>query len=238
MVYCSFVFSERGREGRLARLMWDTQDSGTGSLYGFGLDEYTALAITNAGTPDASGEVSTHYYSGFETLMNSDVCDCRLLQYSLMQVVGLAGVFFVDITEAIGFNVNGYFNLKGINAHYLTEGDHMNMATYSPQFAPWKYNLDGQEENENALTSDDIFLGNEDDKPHGTPELVEVAQSLFNSRAFYTWGRTKETNPRYYVDMWKTKNDIKAKGYGGKHPETGDFVISYSEMVMDMRPEL
>ena len=55
----SLLHSDRGREGRLARLVADTMNMQIGAPYGIGVDESTSLVITNVDTASASGEVSS-----------------------------------------------------------------------------------------------------------------------------------------------------------------------------------
>ena len=55
MIHCQH--SERGREGRLVRLTSDTRGGAYGAEFALGVDENTALAITDAGGPAALGEV-------------------------------------------------------------------------------------------------------------------------------------------------------------------------------------
>ena len=84
-------FSQRTREARLLRA---THDSGMD--YGFGVDENTALLVTQA---DAAG--TTHF-----------------------AVVGAGGVFVVDVRHASATRHGApYFALQRARAHYLLPGD-------------------------------------------------------------------------------------------------------------------
>ena len=51
-------FSQRGREGRLIRLVSDTRYSRHGVNWGLGIDENTALIITYLGADQAQGRVN------------------------------------------------------------------------------------------------------------------------------------------------------------------------------------
>ena len=53
----SLCFSERGREGRLVRLLADTHDLNNGVRRGLGLDEGTAFFMDRIDDPNARGEV-------------------------------------------------------------------------------------------------------------------------------------------------------------------------------------
>jgi cyanophycinase len=84
-------FSRRAREARLVRATHD------GSMdYGFGVDENTALLVSQA---DADG--TTHFY-----------------------VLGEGGVFIVDIRAAsAATDPQRRFSIAGVRAHYLLPGD-------------------------------------------------------------------------------------------------------------------
>lgn len=84
-------FSQRVREGRLIRA---TTDSGMD--YGFGVDENTALIVSQ---PDRNGGVG-------------------------MTVLGAGGVWVVDVRQAKAtLNANGHYGVDGVRAHYLIQGD-------------------------------------------------------------------------------------------------------------------
>ena len=81
-VCCSGFSSERGREGRLIRLLSDTFTSGEtlGTAYGFGVDEDTALVVSQP--VDGS-------------------------QGPTAEVLGRGGVFFADVGSGEVDTVNG-----------------------------------------------------------------------------------------------------------------------------------
>ena len=61
-------FSELGREGRLTKVLHETRNLATGSTKGIGIDENTALVVTNVFTQPV-GKVTntlTHSASGYE----------------------------------------------------------------------------------------------------------------------------------------------------------------------------
>ena len=87
-------FSQRTREARLVRATHETDMD-----YGFGVDENTALVVTQA---DAAG--TTHF-----------------------SVVGAAGVFVVDLRAASTPPSATHFELSGARAHYLLPGDRARM---------------------------------------------------------------------------------------------------------------
>nr|WP_295771662.1 hypothetical protein [Rhodoferax sp.] len=84
-------FSKRTREGRLVRAVSDS-----GMDYGFGVDENTALKVSQA---DATG--TTHF-----------------------SVVGAGGVFIVDVRGAkASADADRHFLIAGARLHYLLPGD-------------------------------------------------------------------------------------------------------------------
>ncbi len=84
-------FSKRTREARLVRAVHDG-----GMDYGFGVDENTALLVSQA---DPTG--TTHF-----------------------SVVGAGGVYVVDLRRAkAATDANRHFSIEGARAHYLLPGD-------------------------------------------------------------------------------------------------------------------
>ncbi len=84
-------FSRRAREGRLVRATFDSA-----MHYGFGVDENTALLVSQT---DATG--ATHF-----------------------SVLGAGGVFIADVRRAQALsNPQKHFSIKGVQAHYLLPGD-------------------------------------------------------------------------------------------------------------------
>ena len=84
-------FSRRAREGRLVRATFDS-----GMDYGFGVDENTALLVSQV---DRAGAV--HF-----------------------SVVGAGGVFIIDVRSAQAPSLpQKLFSLGGVRAHYLLPGD-------------------------------------------------------------------------------------------------------------------
>ena len=84
-------FSRRVREGRLVRATFDSAMD-----YGFGVDENTALLVSQ---PDTTG--TTHF-----------------------SVLGAGGIFIVDVRAARGGSIPPkLFIVEGVQAHYLLPGD-------------------------------------------------------------------------------------------------------------------
>jgi len=111
-------FSERGREGRLIRLIADTRTSSRGVQYGIGVDEDTALVVLNSDTPAAQG-----------------------------QVVGKAGVVIVDLSGAFIDTSAQNFRILNVNTHYITEGDVIDLHSREVTFdLSWKTTLAGNQQ--------------------------------------------------------------------------------------------
>lgn len=100
-------FSERGRQGRLWRLLLDS-----GSRFGFGIDENTALLV------------SLQYKS--DQLLSS------------FTVTGEGGVYVAEVTSETNKVDN---NFAGLMTHYFTQDDQFSIVQGQilTEFAPWKY---------------------------------------------------------------------------------------------------
>ncbi|XP_035687664.1 cyanophycinase-like [Branchiostoma floridae] len=176
-------FSEKGREGRLIRLLADTKDEPNGATLGVGVDENTALHLT--WDPDPDSAVGT--------------------------VVGLGGVLMVDVSSA-SISTSRGFDIKDVVTSYLTEDDSVNFATKQVTFAPWKQSLSGNERFDHAAESDDIF-GSPYAPYRKSREWTRVTTSLFNSRMDkHAVGRTFEENPKFEVVMSKEAGNAEAVG--------------------------
>lgn len=120
-------FSERGREGRLIRLLQDTRDRNIGTTRGFGVDEDMALVVTDL------------YTRPVGTVIGSS-----------------GGVFFADVSKTIVVPSPNTF-YTGVSAHYLTQDDWIDLTTGNITFATWKSALKGNEYYLNAEVSTDIL---------------------------------------------------------------------------------
>ncbi|XP_077977953.1 cyanophycinase-like [Glandiceps talaboti] len=167
-------FSERGREGRLIRLLADTKDQSRGTMLGIGMDENTALVIYGVGTNSQRGVA-----------------------------IGEHGVFIAELYNAvIGTNPND-FNIRYVNTHYITEKDEYDFIGGKVTYAPYKKNLIGDEMYQNAITSTNIF-SHPDRTPRQYGEYKRIAINLFDSREDdYTCGCSFMSNPYYYVDYFQ-----------------------------------
>ncbi|MEO0984823.1 MAG: Type 1 glutamine amidotransferase-like domain-containing protein [Cyanobacteria bacterium J06639_14] len=164
-------FSERGRQGRTMRL---ASDLGVETAYG--VDENTALVITEVGTPEVNFEV-----------------------------LGQGGVFISDVSEATVGEKNGYWTIEGVNATYLTEGDQYNPLTKTASFGEKSPIIEESEALpviDNIFSYFDDDLGDWTDQRVFTETGIE----LFRSTADTAFGQSFEDDPTYGVQFTKTSN--------------------------------
>ncbi|XP_046574841.1 cyanophycinase-like [Haliotis rubra] len=170
-------FSNRGREGRMVRLLSDTRHMSNGVNYGLGVSENTALVVTHVGTDNELGEV-----------------------------FGELGVTVVDVSKSYSDPAERYYSLRNVFVSYLTEGDTINMKTRNITFSPSKTPLRGNEGYDHALTSDDIFYG-EGSHDRKTEFLRVAASLFDARKDTMTHGDTHLTHPQFRVTMSKTGTD-------------------------------
>eukprot|EP00095_Tigriopus_kingsejongensis_P000431 maker-scaffold171_size289870-snap-gene-1.37 protein:Tk00431 transcript:maker-scaffold171_size289870-snap-gene-1.37-mRNA-1 annotation:"hypothetical protein CAPTEDRAFT_193384" len=196
-------FSQRGREGRMIRLLSDTKDIPMGTNNGAGIDENTAFIVTS----DLNG------------------------QNRRAEVLGENGVFLVDVGSSHVQEINDVWTIDTVYADFLEEGDIFDLEAWSLiDVAAYKSDLVGQEAWAEAETSTDIFYGNRED-PDLPPVLTRVATSLFDARADSTWGKTGEKRPQFQLNFIKGQYSV---GYGGVHPSSGQFGVSYQDLIIDI----
>ncbi|KAK7094812.1 cyanophycinase-like [Littorina saxatilis] len=168
-------FANRGREGRMIRLLSDTYTLSRGTRRGVGIDENTALVVTHASTSNGRG-----------------------------QVLGEAGVTFFDLTSSYVDQSQRYFSIRNVYLTYLTHGDVYHLHDHDVTFAQDKTPLLGNENYDHALTSTDIFYGKSSSSSR-KPEFLRVAASIFDARLdSSSYGTTYEKNPTFRVEMSKT----------------------------------
>ncbi|MBD3883737.1 cyanophycinase [Phormidium tenue FACHB-886] len=157
-------FSERGRQGRIIRLASDLEVP-----LAFGVDENTALIVTNANTPDVN-----------------------------LEVLGEGGVFISDLSEAT-VNSNENWSITGVKATYLTEGDEYDPLTGVATFDHKTHLAGQESSNripftQNVFSRKDPESGNWTD-PRA---LTQTAIDLFKSSAKTGFGLSNETEPVQY----------------------------------------
>ena len=100
-------------------------------------------------------------------------------------------------------------------------------------FASWKRNLTGNEEYEEAETSDAIFNGNRDIRID-VPEFLKVSRSLYDSgQSTTTFGTTERADPVFRVEF--NQQVTGSVGFGGDHPEHDLWQIAYANLRVDMK---
>jgi cyanophycinase len=193
-------FSERGRQGRIVRLASDRSKT-----MAYGVDENTALVVTDADTSSVN-----------------------------MQVIGQNGVFVFDLvgsTRGTGTS----WSISGVKATYLSDGDRYNPSTKTPTIASFKTNLAGRELYTSAATpTRDIFSSPNNSSSTGRRnprEFVRVSTDLFDSRSSSTTGQTYETASRYEVKLTKSSS-FGSTGYQGKVGSLNYY--SYKNLRVDM----
>ncbi|MBD2070539.1 Type 1 glutamine amidotransferase-like domain-containing protein [Leptolyngbya sp. FACHB-671] len=171
-------FSERGRQGRIIRL---ASDLGVNKAYG--VDENTALVVTDAGTDAVN-----------------------------FSVLGQGGVSIFDLSEANVGEKNSYWTIGGVTETYLNEGDQFNPLTNEPAFGN-KTPITNEQSGEvplerNIFSYFDDELGTWTD-PRA---FTETAIALFNSTETQAFGQSLESNPTYGVTLTKSPGAIGFSG--------------------------
>jgi cyanophycinase len=194
-------FSERGRQGRIVRLAADR-----GKTMAYGVDENTALVVTNA--------------------------DSSAVQ---MEVVGQNGVSVFDLSAAT-VGAGTYWSISGVKASYLSSGDRYNPLTKTAAIDSRKTALAGREYYSYATSATgDIFSSPNNSTSSGRRnprEFVRVSADLFDSRnSSLTYGRTYETGPRFEVKLTKS-SAFGSTGYQGYL--NGVNTYSYLNLRVDM----
>lgn len=177
-------FAERGRQGRIIRLASDTQKT-----MAYGIDENTALVVTNADTASVQ-----------------------------MQVIGQGGVGIFDLAQATR-GTGSPWSISGVKASYLTQDDRFNPATKTATIASWKSSLTGREYYSSAMRpTRDIFSSPTNRSAQGgrrnPREFIRVSTDLFDSRSSSTTGQTYETNPTFEARLTKS-SAFGSTGYQG-----------------------
>jgi len=163
-------FSERGREGRAIRLASDT-----GNDMVFGLDETTALVVTEVHRPQAE-----------------------------MEVVGKSGVQILDLSQAItDEDEEGFWSIENVQGTYLTEGDRYIPQADKVIFHSDKENICNKEDRSgNLITSGDIFSSARRVKKEFINTACHLVDTFKLDMAF---GYTRTTVPQYEVVFSKSE---------------------------------
>ncbi len=177
-------FSERGRQGRIIRLA-----AARSQPMAYGVDENTALVVTNADTAAVQ-----------------------------MDVLGQNGVSVFDLAGAT-VGSGSSWSISGVKASYLTSGDRYNPLARAATIDSRKTALAGREYYSYAVSpTRDIFSSPNNSTSSGRRnprEFVRVATDLFDSRnSATTYGRTYEGSPRFEVKLTKS-SAFGSTGYQG-----------------------
>lgn len=173
-------FSERGRQGRIIRLASDLETDLT-----FGVDENTALIVTDADTPDVN-----------------------------LAVLGEGGVFISDLSDATVDETPGYWSIEGVKATYLTEGDQYDPLSKTATFGE-KTALTGEGDLLPVPATENIFSRIDPETGDWTDPrtFTETAIDLFESESTSVVGVSSETDPiRYGVAMSELED---TQGFSG-----------------------
>jgi cyanophycinase len=194
-------YSERGRQGRTTRL---AAALNVPTVYG--VDENTALIVTDPDTPNVS-----------------------------MSVIGQGGVFITDLTQATVTEID-YWAIDGVRATYLTAGDRFNPLTGEVTFADWKTSLSRRETLDFVSPESDIFSSLTPEPPpeqeRANPRaLTDLAIDLINSRAASATGTSYETDPvTYRATLTK---DAATAGFAGAN-ESGVTQYSFENLLLSI----
>ena len=193
-------FSERGRQGRIVRLASDTSKT-----MAYGVDENTALVVTDADTTSAN-----------------------------MQVIGQNGVFIFDLGSATK-GTGTYWSISNVKTTYLTDGDGFNPNSKTPSIATWKTALAGRERYATPVSpTRDIFSSPNNSTTSGRRnprEFVRVSTDLFDSRGTSTTGQSYETGPIFEAKLSKSSS-LGSAGYQGTKNSVS--YISYKNLRVDL----
>lgn len=120
-------FAQRGRQGRLLRLLLDTRGAANGRNVSVGIDEDTALVTSPSGLATVIGAGGV-----------------LLFDASRAEASG-------------GGGPAAPWSVRGVRASRLTAGDSVDLLTLEVTQASWKRALAGREHRDHALSSEDVF---------------------------------------------------------------------------------
>lgn len=164
-------FSQRGREGRMIRMLSDTMSLARGSSNGIGVDENTALVVTQADTEQATGEV-----------------------------IGASGISIFDLSNS-RTQQSTYFHISDVSMTYLTHGDVIALSNRSVTFSSKKSPMSGHEDYNDVLTSDDVFYGTKSGSTRKSEFVRMATSVFDARNGHQTHGYTYEHHPRFTVNV-------------------------------------
>jgi len=115
--------SERGREGRMIRFLYDTQSlPDVGIPQGFSIDEDHALVVTNLYTRPIATVYTKASFESIDPIFLSLIRICK-------QVIGAVdGVHFFDVTNVVS-NPSTSSDLQGASMSFYSVGDVIDLTT-------------------------------------------------------------------------------------------------------------
>lgn len=219
-------FSERGRQGSLIRFSSDTNQP-----LSFGIDENTALIVSDSDTPDA-----------------------------VMSVVGDGGISIFDLRQSKVVSVDGFWSIAAVKMSYLTQGDLFKFNDENAKFANWKVPFSqGHQSRGAVMPSTNIFSSLEPnlrrvmsilmfrnsanivksilaDRPNEN-EFKQTAFSLFKGSNKSISGQTFESDPVTYRVILSKDNSYGSQGLVGRN-SLGEEVISFQNLIIQITPEI
>ena len=190
--------AQRGRQGRQLRLALDTYALGT---------------PTSAGGHSVGIDENTAFVvergSGRGT------------------VLGAGGVLVFDVRGAITAGAGVTWTCANASATRLTEGDAVDLSTWTVTPAPFKSPLQGREHHAAPSVSGDVFR-------EGGAQYELVATSLVDSRlGDSTWAATPLAQ-QPHLNLTFSKVAGRTLAWDGTDPVSGRYAISYASMRVDV----
>jgi len=173
-------FGHRGRQGRLIRLLWDTQHNELGAKIGWGVDQNSAMLVSDVG-----------------------------LDSEYATAIGQYGFTYCSVADAKDISKR-YWGISNVRCSYITHADRISTVTGEMTPASYMKSLKGREHFDKAIRSEDLFNSPNNPHYEDTPdrEFIVVATRLFDSRESNTYGLSYEAHPTFRVVMTKDDQSI------------------------------
>lgn len=210
-------FANRGRQGRMIKLMADTHSHPVGSTRAFGIDENTALVVTGPWSQRVG------------------------------EVIGERGVYIFNTAETVlpvtlPDGASSTETLIGVRTHRLSVGDRIDLTTLAVVPASYKTPLSGRETSETAKASADIFgAGSFEFDAIATSLFTSTAR--FTSGVTAETGPQfevhldKSWSACMGVDAAMPVSAVQdARGFDGINPATGLYAYSYADLCINIAP--
>ena len=168
-------FANRGRHGRLVKLLADTGALTSGFHRAFGVDENTALVVTGSWQARQASVIGQRGVWVFDTSFS----------FSAGRGGGSSSDDAVDDVDDVDGTTEGTSTIAGVYLTRLSYGDVLDLNTFELHPAPYKQPI-AEESVEPAATSSNVFA-------EGTFEVDRIVQSLLqSSTSQYTFGLTAD----------------------------------------------